>query len=222
MLTNIKAFIFDLDGTLADSMWVWVSIDEDYIKKYHLTVPSDFHEAMEGMSYTETAEYFLRIFPELPHTVEEIKQEWYEMAIDKYANEVPLKSGAKELIQWALKQGIKLGIATSNDRGLVERFLEAHDLLDSFQAITTSCEVHAGKPAPDVYLNVSEKLQISPEHCLVFEDVPMGILAGKNANMHVCAVDDAFSRVQEVKKRELADYYISDYHDIINQTYEVL
>ena len=79
-----------------------------------------------------------------------------------------------------------------------------------------------GKPAPDIYLLVAETLGVKPEDCLVFEDVPMGILAGKNAGMKVCAVDDPFSRPQEDKKRELADYYIMDYEDIKNNTYEVL
>lgn len=57
-----------------------------------------------------------------------------------------------------------------------------------------------GKPAPDVYLKAAESLQTSPENCLVFEDVPMGILAGKNAGMKVCAVEDEFSKVQEKRK----------------------
>ena len=83
-LREADAVLFDLDGTLVDSMWVWTAIDEDYIRKYHLNPPEDFHEAMEGMSYTETAQYFLKIFPELPHTVEEIKKEWYDMSVDKY------------------------------------------------------------------------------------------------------------------------------------------
>ena len=98
MLEHTKAVIFDLDGTLVDSMWVWTAIDEDYIRKYHLNPPEDFHEAMEGMSYTETAQYFLKIFPELPHTVEEIKKEWYDMSVDKYTKEVTLKPGVKEFL----------------------------------------------------------------------------------------------------------------------------
>ena len=84
MLEHTKAVIFDLDGTLVDSMWVWTAIDEDYIRKYHLNPPEDFHEAMEGMSYTETAQYFFEdFFRSFPHTVEEIKKEWYDMSVDK-------------------------------------------------------------------------------------------------------------------------------------------
>ena len=89
-------------------------------------------------------------------------------------------------------------------------------------AVWTSDEAKAGKPAPDVYLRVAESLQVEPENCLVFEDVPKGILAGKNAGMKVCAVQDAFSNAQDEQKRFLADYYIKDFDDIKNNTYEVL
>ena len=91
-----------------------------------------------------------------------------------------------------------------------------------FDVVRTAGEAGAGKPAPDVYLMVAAELKVEPERCLVFEDVPMGILAGKNAGMKVCAVEDAFSSLQRGKKKELADYYINDYYDISNETYEVL
>lgn len=222
MLHEVEAIIFDMDGTLVDSMWVWTAIDDEYIKKYNLTEPEDFHEKMEGMSYTETAQYFLDVFPSLPHTLEEIKQEWYEMSLDKYTHEVHLKDGAEAFIKSARDKGIRIGIATSNDRKLVEASLKAMGVSELFDTICTSCEVRKGKPAPDVYLKAAENLAVSPQKCLVFEDVPMGVLAGKNAGMQVCAVDDWFSRPQDAKKRELADYYILGYDDIMNQTYEVL
>ena len=222
MLSGIEAVIFDLDGTLVDSMGIWVSIDDDYIEKYHLTKPENFHEGMEGLSYTETAEYFLRVFPELPKTVEDLKREWYEMALDKYSNEMKLKDGVSEFLHLLKSNGIKTGIATSNDRKLVEAFLRAQNAEPYIDTICTSCEVNKGKPAPDVYLKAAENLGVAPQNCLVFEDVPMGILAGKNAGMKVCAVDDWFSAAQIVQKKELADYYICHYDEIMNQTFEVL
>lgn len=222
MLENIKAVLFDLDGTLCDSMWVWTAIDDDYIAKYNLTEPADFHEGMEGLSYTETAEYFLKVFPELPKTVEDLKREWYEMAVWKYSNEVTLKEGARAFLEHLKKQKIAVGIATSNDRKLVEAFLEGQNASHLIDTISTSCEAKKGKPAPDVYLIAANNLKVSPENCLVFEDVPMGILAGKNAGMKVCAVEDWFSASQREKKKELADYYICHYDEIINHTFEVL
>lgn len=219
---TIEALIFDLDGTMIDSMGVWKDIDEEYIETYHLTEPVGFHEEMEGLSYTETAEYFLKVFPTLPKTVEDLKKEWYEMALYKYAHEMELKEGLEDLLRSAREKGMRIGIATSNDRKLVEACLKGMGVEAFFDTISTSCEVKKGKPAPDVYLKVASDLDISPEHCLVFEDVPMGIMAGKNAGMKVCAVDDWFSASQIERKRELADYYINNYFEVLNDTFEVL
>lgn len=222
MLTNKEAVIFDLDGSLVDSMWIWPAIDDEYMKKYSLTMPDGFHEAIEGMSYTETAQYFLNTFPTLPYTISEIQKEWLDMTFEKYTTEVKLKKGVYDFICGQRERGIKFGIATSNARELVDATLKALHIEELFESVRTSCEVSAGKPAPDVYLKVACDLRIDPARCLVFEDVPMGILAGKNAGMTVCGVDDEFSRPQEKRKKELADYYILDYDDIKNRTYEVL
>ena len=222
MLENKSALIFDFDGTLVDSMGVWVEIDKEYIEKYQLTEPENFHKDMEGLSYTETAEYFLKVFPSLPHTVEELKEEWYHMALYKYSHEIQLKKGAEAFLRKAKEEGLKTGIATSNDRQLVEACLASLGISDVIDTISTGCEVKKGKPAPDVYLKAAENLSVKPENCLVFEDVPMGILAGKNAGMQVCAVEDWFSAPQQEKKRKLADYYIQDYNEILDHTFEVL
>jgi beta-phosphoglucomutase-like phosphatase (HAD superfamily) len=126
------------------------------------------------------------------------------------------------MIDILFNAGIKLGISSSNSIELVIATLEALNVRHFFKAVHTSCEVKSGKPCPDVYLLSAADLNVSPEKCLVFEDVPMGIMAGKNAGMRVCAIDDEFSRNQEATKRELADFYIKDYNDIIKSTYEVL
>jgi HAD superfamily hydrolase (TIGR01509 family) len=222
MLSNIEAIIFDIDGTLIDSMWVWTDIDDMFLEKYNLKEPEGFHEGMEGKSYSETAQYFLDLFPELPHTREEIEAEWHEMAYEIYTTKIQLKKGAYHFIKDMQKAGVKLGVATSNARELAEGVLKHNQVFDSFDSIWTADEAKAGKPAPDVYLRVAECLGVIPERCLVFEDVPKGIMAGKNAGMKVCAVEDAFSKSQEERKRELADYYIQDFDDIKNKTYEVL
>lgn len=214
MLTDIKAVIFDMDGSLVDSMWVWLKVDEIFMGKYGLTEPETFHKDIEGMSYTETAQYFLKTFPSLPCTLEEVKQEWMDLAMDLYRTKVELKPGAGEFLKQMRREGIRLGIATSNARALVEASLDALHIREFFSVICTSCDVAAGKPAPDVYLKAAEMLQAAPEHCLVFEDIPNGIRAGKNAGMRVCAVDDLFSRPDEAEKRQLADYYIYDYSEI--------
>ena len=93
-------------------------------------------------------------------------------------------------------------------------------LMKSYYSLDASDEVKKGKPAPDVFLKVAEKLGTEPKECLVFEDIPNGILAAKRAGMEVCAVEDAYSMDLAANKKKLADYYIKDYNEVLNQTYE--
>ena len=213
MLTNKKAVIFDLDGTLVDSMWMWKAIDIEYLGKFGIDLPLTLQKDIEGMSFSETAVYFKETF-QLQDSLEEIKADWNRMAYEKYTKEVPLKKGAKEFLDYCKLHGIKLGIATSNSRELVDAALEALEIKDYFDCVMTACEVEKGKPAPDIYLAVAEKVSIPVSECLVFEDVEMGIMAGKNAGMKVCAVEDEFSKDQIEIKKKLADYYIKDYFEL--------
>ena len=213
MLKNKKAVIFDLDGTLVDSMWMWKAIDIEYLGKFGIPLPPTLQKDIEGMSFSETAVYFKETF-QIPDSLDEIKADWNQMAYDKYTKEVTLKNGAGEFLEQCKKNGIRLGIATSNSRELVDAPLKALKIRDYFDCVMTACEVTKGKPAPDIYLAVAEKIGVNPMECLVFEDIEMGILAGKNAKMEVCAVEDEFSMDQIELKQELADYYIKDYFEI--------
>lgn len=213
MLTDIQAVIFDLDGTLVDSMWMWGDIDVEYLGRHKIAVPQGLDKEIEGMSYTQTAAYFKERFA-LPYPLDEIKEEWVRMAYDKYRHEVPLKKGALDFLQYVRARGIRTGIASSNSVELVRAVLESNRVLPYFESVHTACEVPEGKPAPDIYLLVAKELRVPPGRCLVFEDVPNGIRAGKNAGMRVCAVEDAFSAKDREEKRLLADYYINDYDDI--------
>lgn len=224
MLENVGAVLFDLDGTLVDSMGIWQSVDIEYLTARGIAVPENLYELqqeIEGMSFTETASFFKERF-HLPDSLEDIKSAWISLAEYKYCSEIPLKKGVREFLEYLRDNRIQTAICSSNSQKLIRMVLEAHAVGEYFSAVTTCCEVPAGKPAPDVYLRAAASLEQSPENCLVFEDVPMGILAGKNAGMRVCAVEDAFSASQVMRKRELADYYIEDYYQVLEHTYEVL
>lgn len=213
MLKNIDAVIFDLDGTLVDSMWMWKQIDIEYLSQFDLELPDNLQTEIEGMSFSETAGYFKNRF-QLKATIEEIKAAWNEMAYQKYRHEVPFKEGALEFLKYLKKQRIKTGIATSNSKALVDAVVERYGITELFDSIHTSCEVEKGKPAPDIYHLVAKDLEVEPDRCLVFEDVVNGIKAGKNASMKVCAVYDDFSQGADREKRKLADYYIRDFKEI--------
>ncbi len=213
MLKNTDAVIFDLDGSLVDSMWMWKAIDIEYLGKFGIPLPEDLQSKIEGMSFSETAVYFKEHF-HIPDSLEKIKNDWNRMAWDKYEKEVPLKPGIPEFLEGCSKHGIKLGIATSNSRQLVENIVSVHKLRDYFSCIMTGCDVAHGKPSPDIYLAVADALKVDPKRCLVFEDIIPGIQAGKNAGMKVCAVEDAYSLQEKESKQALADYYINDFYGL--------
>lgn len=221
MLKDIKAVLFDLDGTLIDSMSVWKDIDIEFLGDYGLELPDDLQHSIEGMSFTETAHYFKERF-QFKESVEEIKDIWNKMAYEHYTTCVQLKDGALDFLNYLRDKKIKTGISTSNSVELVQGVLKAKNIEHLFDVVVTACQVNAGKPSPDIYLETARLLNVESKECLVFEDIPMGIMAGKNANMKVCTVYDDFSKNQDLKKRSLADYYINTFYEVLEGTYEVL
>lgn len=196
-------------------MWMWRAIDVEYLARFGVECPENLQKEIEGMSFTETAAYF-KIRFKLEASLDEIKEDWVQMALGKYQKEVPLKPGARAFLDYIEDHGMAAGIATSNGRAMVDAVLDSLDIRRYFQVVATACEVAAGKPAPDIYLNVAGRLQVDPQDCVVFEDVPAGIQAGKRAGMTVFAVEDAFSLDMKEEKKQLADYYIRDYFELLN------
>lgn len=219
MLENVEGIIFDLDGTIVDSMGVWRAVDEEFLRRRGFPLPEGLNKELESMEFTETARYFQRRFS-LPDTVEEIIAEWMEMVLDQYQNRVPMKPGLKDFLKYAHEKGIRMGIASSNHADLVRAALEGHGIGDFFAAIVTCSEVAHPKPEPDVYLEAAKRIQVPAEKCLVFEDIPVGIRAGQSAGMKTCAVRDDYSQEKDGEKRMLADYYIEDYRQVMDGTYE--
>ena len=219
MLEGIKGIIFDLDGTMVDSMWMWRGIDNEFMEAHGLPMTDELERAIEGMSFKETAEYFVRTYP-LTESVEELMDIWVQMAIDKYQHEVPVKPGLMPFLEEMKARGIRMGIATSNARILLDAVADAHGFYDYMDGVLTANEVKRGKPAPDVFLAVADKIGIAPADCLVFEDIPQGIRAGLNAGMKVCAVSDGYSRAQDDEKRALAHYYIDSYEQVLDGSFE--
>jgi len=207
-MDRFAGVIFDLDGTIIDSMWMWKQIDIDFLAERNLEFPENLQKEIEGMSFSETAEYFKKTF-HLKEDTEELKEIWTGMAYDFYKNKIPLKNGVKEIIENFHMKNIPMGIGTSNTMDLVIEVLKKHDIDKYFKSIRTACDIGKGKPSPDIFLKVAEDLNVPPEKCLVFEDTFAGVQAGKNAGMVVYAIKDEISAPYADEIILLADRYIS-------------
>lgn len=213
ILDNTDAVIFDMDGSLVDSMWIWKQIDIEHFAMYGKELPEDLQSKIEGMSFYQTAQFIKENYG-FPESIEEMTELWNRMAHKKYSEDVYFKKGVEHFLDVCVKRGIKLGIATSNSRFLYDAVSNHLGLDKYFDCVLTGSEILNGKPAPDVYLKAAERLNVAPERCLVFEDITKGIEAGHNAGMRVCAVDDEYSLHQKDDKMKMADYFIHDFTEL--------
>ena len=212
MLKNIKAAIFDLDGTLIDSMWVWDKIDQDYLNSHGLIVPTDLKDKINHLTFNETALYFKKEY-NIPDSTEMIVNCWNSMAFDLYSNNISLKNGAIELLDYLKASNIKIGLATSNSKVLLNAALKSTNTLKYFDCITTTDEVGKGKTNPDIYLLTAKRLGVSPTECIVFEDILEAVAGAKKADMKVIAVYDKASNYQKDALIKTSDKYINDFHE---------
>ena len=214
MLENIKGAIFDLDGTLIDSMWIWEKIDVDFLTENGHAVPENLKDEINHLSFQETAVYFKNRF-NLEASIEEILARWHEIAIGEYSNNVNLKAGVLEFLDYLKAKDIKIALATSNSHDLLMPALNHTGITNYFDAITTTGEVSKGKNNPDVYLLTAKKLGVKPENCIVFEDILEAVSGAKKANMKVVAMYDKSAEYQKYDLIALTDKYIYDFKEMI-------
>lgn len=215
MLKDIKGVIFDLDGTLVDSMWVWRKIDEDFILERNLPLtPEALMQSIAHLSFHETAEFFKSSF-QLLDTVEEIKTRWNEAAKREYRTNVMLKEGAREILQKFQDSGVKIALATSSSREILEACLEAQDITRFFDVVVTTDMAGKTKSEPDVYLLAAGLLGLPPESIAVFEDIPQAMFGARKAGMKVFGVHDAFSEHHHEEIMRNCHVYIRSLNEVI-------
>jgi HAD superfamily hydrolase (TIGR01509 family) len=209
-----KAVIFDLDGTLIDSMQLWRKVDKDFLHKRGISVPRDLFEHLpSGNSFIQTAQYFKDRFS-LPDTAEDIMAEWTRKVGWHYEHDVKLKPGAKTLVERLWQLQIPVGLGTSNSRDLAGKVLSQHGIWHYFTSVVTGDMHLMGKPFPDIYQKSAENLQLPAADCLVVEDTLTGIQAARAAGMQAVAIYDEDSEEFHPNMRELADAFVQNYTEL--------
>lgn len=216
MFENIKGIIFDLDGTLIDSMWVWRKIDEDFIRDQGLSLaPEELMASIGHLSFHETAVYFKDTF-QLPLSVEEIKAGWNAKARREYRDNVLLKHGAMEVLQRLKALNYKIALATSSSQELMKEALISKEILPYFDVLVTTDMAGKTKHEPDVYLLAAERMNLHPAEVAVFEDLPAAMNGARKAGMRVIGVHDAHSAPHREEMLTLCHHFIDHYDEVLH------
>ncbi|MEV0064025.1 HAD-IA family hydrolase [Nocardia sp. NPDC050718] len=182
---GIAAVVFDMDGVLIDSEPLWEQVRHDYVDLKGGRWQPDSQRKMMGMSTQEWAAYMSDDLG-VAMPLDDISTKVIDLMADKYAHHVPLLPGAVEAVQRCASQW-KLGLASSSPRSLIDLVLAKAGLLEYFSAILSTEEVGRGKPAPDVYLTVAQRLGVDPDSCTAVEDSTNGLRSAHAAGMRVIA-----------------------------------
>ena len=213
IMTGIRGVLFDVDGTLIDSMGLWADVDRIYLSRRGMAMPADLSHKLSGISVSQAADYFREVLG-IRESPEAMISEWNALAYEQYRYHVPAKEDAVHLLQTLTEMGIPMAVGTSNTRQLAMTVLEVLDLKKYFQVILTGEDVLKGKPDPYIYQEAAAKLGVDARDCLVFEDIPNGIRAGLAAGARTCAVYDLFSEGETEEMKGLAHYYIRSFRDL--------
>lgn len=205
----IKGAIFDLDGTLLDSMYIWDTIGADYLRSLGIEPKEDLTETFKTFSLEQSAHYYREHY-QVMLSVEEIINGVNDMVADYYINAVPLKSGVKEFLMKLQAHGVKMCIATVTDRHLVEAALKRCGVRGFFSEIFTCAQIGRSKEDPLIYRTAQEHLGTDKKETAVFEDSAHALKTAKTDGFLAVAVYDAHEDNQE-ELRRICDYYIEDF-----------
>ena len=210
---RIRGAIFDVDGTLLDSMFIWDTIGEAYLRSIGYQPKENLNETFKNMSLHQAARYYQTEYG-VTQSIDEIMDGVNAMLERYYRFEVPLKPGVAELLERLRQNGVKLCIATATDRHLVEAALDRCGVLSCFGEIFTCNEVGHGKDEPDIFEAALRFLGTRREETLVFDDALYAVRTAKEAGFPVAAVYDSHERSQaEVRAR--SDLYLEDLTQLV-------
>lgn len=206
-----KAAIFDLDGTLLDSMKVWKEIDQRFFARRNIPMPADYASAVASMQTGAIARYTINRF-QLDEHPEDLAEEWNKDALLLYATAVQPKPHALDYLHALRASGAALAVATSLPPRLRQAALEHAGMTDCFDQVCSVDEAKSiGKEEPEIYLLASRMLGVAPDRCTVFEDLLVAVESAKRTGMKVWAMYDQSSAKDWDSIRSKADGAIADF-----------
>ena len=215
---KIDGAIFDLDGTLIDSMPMWENIPNQYLLQRGITPEKDLSDKFKSMSIMQGVEHYRNNYGILDD-YQTIVNDINNMIYNFYASEIQLKKGVITFLEKLKKDKVKMCIATASQRNMVELVLKRHNILHYFEQIFTCSEVGYGKDNPKIFNDALEYLGTKKQNTLVFEDALHAIITAKKQGFMVVGIYDECSKNDKKIIQEYADYYINSFEEYFKTQY---
>ncbi|HIV86269.1 MAG TPA: HAD family phosphatase [Candidatus Monoglobus merdigallinarum] len=213
-LNSKQNFIFDLDGTLIDSMWIWDNLLIDFLAQYGYETPNALLSEVAYMSLEQSARRVSELY-RLPLSPKEILGAWTDMIYDSYASKITLKPGVFEYLNLLKRQGKKIALATANSAELTAACLKNNGILGCFDVFTYVDEVGAGKSSPKVYLECLRRMNADPADTVLFEDILEALNTAKSIPLDVVIVEDLSAENDKPALMKKADLYIRSFCELL-------
>lgn len=188
-ISDIKGYIFDLDGTLIDSMPLWYNVDRIFLSEHGVTPPDNISEIVKKMTVEQSSQYFLDTF-NLKVSQQEIINRIEEIVAENYRNTILLKDGIAELLDYLDSKNIPYGVATATYRTLATSCLMRLGLIDKIKFLETCSEIGKGKEFPDIFFKCTETMRLSSKNVAVVEDSLYCLETAKNYNFFTIGIKD--------------------------------
>lgn len=214
LLDKMEYAIFDMDGTLLDSMPIWVNLGETVLKSLDIIPDEDTNRKFRTMTLTQSSHYIKEHFP-LKISAEELFQIFTDTVRKGYEEEAPLKPYAMEFLKLLKTKNIKMCVATASERHLTESALKRTEVLPYLDFIITCSDIGKTKETPDIYLEAMQRMGGNLSNTVVFEDAYFSVISAKKGGFPVIAVFDECAKSDKEAITLLADAYIYSFREIL-------
>ena len=212
MLSNIKGAIFDMDGTLVDSLMLWDVLWEKFgikfLNREGFRPLKDDDKIVRTKTLKDAMDHIHSVY-NIGSSGEELLETANELMIDFYSNDVELKKGVSEFLEYCYNRGIRMCIASATDISLIKLAVEHLKIGKYFVKILSCAEIGKGKDQPDIYLKALETLGTSIEETYIFEDSHIAIDTAYKIGMKTVGIYDKYNYGQEEMKK-IATVYIAE------------
>lgn len=204
---KIKGAIFDMDGTLTNSMERWSEIYAELTGYLKIELPQGFMMKVNHIPMRERVKVIISEF-NLKADESEVYGFWVKRASKYYENVFKIKPYMLDTVKELNALGVKMAIATASDKRCAEAFIKNNKLTEYISSVTGLDEVSRPKSFPDIYIKAAKKLDVNPNECIVFEDALTAIKAAKNGGFNVCGVQDKSSETDEEQIKKISDFVL--------------